>query len=60
MTKSSSERVKAMIMPVSTPGRISGSSTFKKARKGVQPRSIAASGRALSIWRSLGRTCKMT
>ena len=56
MTKSSSERVKAIIMPVTMPGMISGSSTLKKARTGVQPRSSAASGSDLSICRSFGRT----
>ena len=42
------------------PGIISGSSTFRKARMGVHPKSIAASGKALSICCSFGRTCKMT
>ena len=60
MTKSSSESVKAMIMPVMMPGRISGTSTRKKARAGVQPRSIAASGSARSICCSFGSTCMMT
>ena len=60
MTKSSSESVKAMIMPVTTPGRISGRTALKKACMGVQPRSMAASGREGSICRSLGSTCKIT
>ena len=60
MTKSSSDRVKAMIMPVMMPGRISGSSARRKARMGVQPRSMAASGRDLSICCSLGSTCRIT
>ena len=60
MTKSSSERVKAMMRPVTTPGMISGISTFINARSGVQPRSIAASGSERSICWSFGSTCKMT
>ena len=57
MTKSSRERVKAIISPVTMPGSISGISTLKKARRGVQPRSIAASGRGgihlLKLWQHL-------
>ena len=60
MTKSSRDRVKAIMAPVMMPGRISGSSTLKKAPIGVQPKSMAASGRDLSICRSLGRICKIT
>ena len=49
-----------MMRPVTMPGRISGSSALKKACMGVQPRSMAASGSAGSIWRSLGSTCRIT
>ena len=49
-----------MIMPVMMPGRISGISTRRNARIGVQPRSIAASGSERSICCSFGSTCKMT
>ena len=60
MTKSSRLMVKAMIAPVRMPGMISGIVTLKKARMGVQPRSIAASGRLGSICRRRGSTCKIT
>ena len=46
--------------PVIMPGRTYGSSTLKKAPMGVQPKSMAASGRDLSIYRSFGRICKIT
>ena len=49
MIKSSSDRVNDIINPLITPGRIAGSSTLKKDLRGVQPRSIAASGRCTSI-----------
>ena len=52
--------VKAMMSPVTTPGMISGSSALKKALSGVQPRSIAASGRAWSICCSFGSTWRIT
>ena len=45
MIKSSSDSVNDIIKPLRTPGRIEGSSTKKKDLRGVQPRSIAASGR---------------
>ena len=43
ITKSSSERVNAMISPEKIPGIIPGSSTLKKVCVGVHPRSRAAS-----------------
>ena len=54
------ESVNAMIMPVTMPGMISGSTTLKNARTGGQPRSCAASKRFGFIWRSFGRTDRMT
>ena len=39
---------------------ISGRTALKKACRGVQPRSFAASGREGSICRSLGNTCRIT
>ena len=43
MTKSSMDRVKARIAPVTTPGMISGRTTFHIAFSGGHPRSSAAS-----------------
>ena len=60
ITKSSSERVNAIMKPVRTPGMMFGSSTFRKDCIGVQPRSSAASGRWRSIWRNLGATLSRT
>ena len=42
------------------PGIISGSSTLKNALSGGHPRSIAASGRDLSICCNFGSTCRIT
>ena len=52
--------VKAMMAPDTTPGMISWRVTRKKACQGVQPRSMAASVREVSICLSLGMTFKIT
>ena len=54
MTKSSTERVKAIINPVIIPELMEGRTTLKNAETGVQPRSLAASERWGSIRPSTG------
>src|SRR5581483_4810341 len=49
ITRSSSESVNASIQPAAIAGTIKGSVTATNARGGLQPRSIAASSRLLSI-----------
>ena len=53
-------KVQELLEPLSTPGRMEGSSTLKKDLSGVQPRSIAASGRCTSICENLGMTLSIT
>ena len=52
--------VKAMRAPLSTPGRISGRITLRKAYHPVAPRSWAASKMLGSSCRSLGMTDRIT
>ena len=60
MMKSSMLMVKAVRAPETMPGLISGRITFQKACIQVQPKSMAAFTRFLSICRSLGLTERMT
>lgn len=60
MTKSSIDSVKAIIMPVTMPGIIWGTTTLRNACNGGHPRSWAASNRFLSICASFGSTDKIT
>ena len=52
--------VKAISAPETMPGMISWITTFVNACIGVQPRSMAASTRSLSICWSFGMTLRMT
>ena len=58
--KSSSDNVNAIINPVIIPVEIDGSITLKNAFTGVQPRSIAASGKLGSVCFIFGITERIT
>ena len=52
--------VNAIIAPDTMPGAISWSVTLKNACRGVQPKSMAASRRELSVCLSFGMTFRIT